>query len=105
MLTFGRALIDLWQLGHEDLATEGQHAFKQYVKRTRMGPLERDLPRPERPPSELRPLGRAYWEARKAQDVNIGHCFKYPYGFYGLLALARNDETKQSCLAEGYRIF
>ena len=105
MLTFGRALIDLWQLGHTDLVTKGQHAFKQYVKRARMGPLERDIPRAEHPPGELRPLERAYWEARKTQGVNIGHCFKYPYGFYGLMALARSDDTKQRCLAEGYRIF
>jgi hypothetical protein len=105
MLTYGRALIDLDLLGYAELATKGRHAFKLYVKRTRMGPLGTDKPRPEHPASQLRPLESAYWEKRKHQDVAIGHCFKYPYGFYGLMALASDGTLKQQCLDEAFRIF
>ncbi len=104
MLTFGRSLIDLNQCGYAALAKKGQHAFKQYVKRVRMGPLARDIPRTEHPRSQCLPLERAYWDARKTKDVGIGHCFKYPYGFCGLLALAQDDALKQRCLAEAYRV-
>ena len=38
------------------------------------------------------------------RDVGIGHCLKYPYGFYGLMALAEDDELKQRCLASAYRV-
>ena len=105
MLTFGRALLDLDELGHTDLALKGRHAFKQYVKRARMGPKDRDIVRPEHEPCAQRPLERAYWEQRRTGDVGIGHCFKYPYGFYGLIALAQDADLKQRCLAEAYRVF
>ncbi|MFQ6132031.1 MAG: hypothetical protein ACE5R4_08350 [Armatimonadota bacterium] len=105
MLTYGRALVDLRQLGWAELAGKGHHAFRLYVKRTRMGPLETDIPRPEHRQSELRPLELEYWRRREGQDVGIGHCFKYPYGFYGLMELARDGELKQRCLEESYRIF
>ena len=50
MLTFARALIDLSLMGYAELASKGHHAFKLYVKRTRMGPLASDKPRPCPPP-------------------------------------------------------
>ena len=70
-----------------------------------MGPLERDIARPEHSPSGHQPLSRAYWQECRTQDVGIGHCFKYPYGFYGLTALADDADLKARCLAEAYRIF
>ena len=105
MLTFGRALIDLSMMGYTDLASKGCHAFKLYVTRARMGPLARDKPRPEHPASERRPLECSYWQTRRDQPVGIGHCFKYPYGFYGLAALAQDPALEQRCLDEGYHIF
>ncbi|MFQ6097464.1 MAG: hypothetical protein ACE5O2_07010 [Armatimonadota bacterium] len=105
MLTFGRALMDLRQLGYAELARRGQHAFAQYVKRTRMGPLDTDKPRPEHSRSHLLPTRSAYWQARRANPVGIGHCFKYPYGFYGLVALASDEELTRRCAQEAYRIF
>ena len=105
MLTFGRALTDLSAMGYAELVRKGRHAFRQYVTRTRIGPLVTDKPRPEHPPNETRPLERAYWQKRKDQPVGIGHCFKYPYGFYGLMALARDPRLKQRCLDGAYHIF
>jgi len=105
MLTYGRALIDLDLLGYTELAAHGHHAYKLYVKRTRMGPLDTDKPRPEHAPSDLRPLEAAYWERRRQHDVAIGHCFKYPYGFYGLMGLAGDPDLKRRCVEEAFRIF
>ena len=105
MLTYGRALIDLAELGYGELAARAHHAFKLYVTRTRQGPLATDKPRPEHARSPLRPLERAYWREWKGREVGIGHCFKYPYGFYGLMQLARDSDLKQRCLDECYHIF
>jgi hypothetical protein len=104
LLTYGRALIDLRQLGYDALARKGEYAFKIYVKRIRMGPLETDKPRPEHPPSDLYPPQRSYWKQREAPSIGLGHLFKYPYGFYGLLGLARDALLKRRCMQAAYHI-
>jgi hypothetical protein len=104
LLTYRRALLDLRQLGYSALARKGEHAFKMYIKRIRMGPLETDRPRPEHPLSDLRPHQRAYWEKRAGQSIGIGHCFKYPYGFYGLLGLVHDERLKRQCVEAAYHI-
>ena len=105
MLTYGRALMDLAALGYGELAEKGKHAFRLYVKRTRMGPLATDKPRPEHAPMNDCPMDRTYWERRSRQQLGLGHCFKYPYGFYGLMAMARDAGLERRCVAESYRIF
>jgi hypothetical protein len=105
LLTVSRALVDLVRLGYGDLARKGLHTLRLFVKRTRLGPLETDKVRPEHPRSDLRPLERAYWVERRTRPVGIGHCFKYPYGFYGLLGLAREEAVRTAALAESFRIF
>ena len=105
LLTYGRALLDLRQMGYEALAIKGEYAFKLYIKRIRMGPLSTDVPRPEHPPSVLRPHQRAYWELRENQPVGIGHVFKYPYGFYGLMGLAQDPDLRDRCMQAAYHIF
>ena len=104
MLTFGRALVDLHQLGYRDLAVSGHHAFRQYVKRTRMGPQDTDRPRPEHAPNGLGPRTRAYWERRRAADPSLGHNLKYPYGYYGLTAIARDPALLRQCASEAFRV-
>lgn len=104
LLTYTRALLDLQELGYEALARQGEHAFKLYIKRIRMGPLETDRPRPEHPQSHLRPHQRAYWEKRAGQSIGLGHCFKYPYGFYELLDLARDSHLRRQCMQAAYHI-
>lgn len=104
LLTYGRALLDLRQLGYEALAQTAEHAFKIYVKRLRMGPLETDQPRPEHPASRLRPHQYAYWERRRNQPVGIGHVFKYPYGFCGLMDFAQDHGLRQRCLDAAYHV-
>jgi len=104
MLTYGRAMLDLVEGGWQELAGKCLPAFAMYVARTRQGPLESDTPRPEHPASDLRPLAGAYWERRAGQDPGLGHCIKYPYGFYGLLRLVRDDGLREKCLRESYRV-
>lgn len=105
LVTYGRALLDLRQLGHEHLARRAEYAFKLYIKRIRMGPLDIDKPRPEHPASELRPCQTAYWEGRSNEPVGLGHVFKYPYGFCGLTALAQDADLKQRCVQVADHIF
>ena len=105
MLTFARALLDLQHLGYGDVARQALAAFRVYVARTRLGPLDTDKRYAEHPPSALRPLELDYWTQRLERPVAIGHCFKYPYGLYGLMGLAADASLKATCLAESYRIF
>jgi hypothetical protein len=105
LLTYGRAMLDLRNLGHRDLAAKGDYAFQLFVKRIRMGPSETDKPMSEHPPTTLRPQQRAYWEGRKDRSVGIGHVFKYPYGFYGLMELAQDRVLKERYLQAAYHIF
>ena len=105
MLTFGRALTDLHGVGYAELARKGHHSFKLYVKRVRMGPLDTDRPRPEHRSTDVRPLERGYWESRERGDPGLGHCFKYPYGLYGLMALAGDADLERRCLEAAFRVF
>lgn len=105
LLTYGRALLDLRELGYGALASKGGSAFKSYIKRIRRGPLDTDKLRPEHPVSALRPHERAYWEERQTKSLALGHVFKYPYAFYGLMALTDNALLKAQCTKAAYHIF
>jgi hypothetical protein len=105
MLTFGRALIDLVQLGYPEAAEGGMGAFRRYVARARMGPQSGDKVCEEHPDTGTDPLQLAYWERRAGLPVGIGHCFKYPYAFYGLMALAEEPDLRRACLAQSYHVF
>jgi hypothetical protein len=91
-------------MGYGALARQGEHAFKLYVQRIRMGPLETDVPRPEHAPSDLFPHQRAYWEQRAGRPVGIGHLLKYPYGFYGLMDLIGDGRLKEQCRQVAYHV-
>ena len=104
LLTYGRALLDLRHHGYDALARAGDHAFRLYIKRIRMGPQSTDKPRPEHPPSELVPHQLAYWQARRTAPVGIGHVFKYPYGLTGLLDLSRDEDLMGRCMEAAYHV-
>ena len=103
LLTYGKALLDLRELGYDHLAGRAEAGFESYIRRIRLGPLETDKPRPEHAPTELVPLQEAYWQARVG-DMTFGHQLKYPYGFYGLMAHARDPGIKHRCLRVAYRV-
>lgn len=105
MLTFGQAMIDLRELGHDRVVADGLHAFRQYVARARMGPLDTDKQYREHERIEQCPIELAYWQGRKDGSAGIGHCFKYPYGFYGLFSRAADAVVKERCREESFRVF
>lgn len=39
------------------------------------------------------------------KPLNLGHSIKYPYGFYGLAAIAGNQDLVEQCFAGAYHIF
>jgi hypothetical protein len=105
LLTYARALIDLRQLGYDELATRAEYAFKLYINRIRMGPLETDKVYAEHPAKEPLPHEAVYWQARRQHAPSLGHLFKYPYGFYGLVRAAQDELLVRECWREVYRIF
>jgi len=104
LLTYGRALLDLRELGYIDIAQRAEEGFEIYIRRICLGPLSSDKPRQEHSPTALFPLNKAYWKQRRG-DWNLGHVMKYPYGFYGLMKLAKDEDVKERCLGAAYRIF
>jgi len=105
LVTNAHALLDLRDAGYPNLSDQAELAFGQYIQRIRIGPLDTDKPRPEHKEINLRPHQRAYWERRQDKSVEIGHLFKYPYGFYGMIKHATDNNLKQNCMAESYHIF
>lgn len=105
MVTSGRALIDLVELGYEAAAGAGMGAFRHFVGRARVGPEPDGKAYEEHPDTGTYPLQLAYWQRRAALPPGIGHCFKYPYGFYGLMCLARARDLKRACLERIYHVF
>jgi hypothetical protein len=104
LLTYGKALMDLRELGYVDLAKQVEDGFRRYIRRIRMGPQESDKQHQEHSPTHLFPLQAAYWKERGG-DWHLGHKLKYPYGFYGLMKFAKDTEIKRRCLEFAYRIF
>lgn len=104
LLTYGRALLDLHELGYKVLVKQAEAGFELYVRRIRMGPQETDKQRVEHEPTELIPLQAAYWHERVG-DLTFGHQLKYPYGFFGLMKYVVNPEIRRQCLDVAYRIF
>lgn len=104
LLTYSRALLDLCDLGHADLARDALPGYTEYIRRIRLGPQEIDKPRPEHEPMAFTPLQRAYWPLRTG-DLALGHQLKYPYGFYGLLARTQHVAVRRRAQQVAYRIF
>ncbi len=106
LLTYGRAILDLRLLGHEAFAQKCLGAFKLAVRTARPRSPGKNY-KAVRPKTEfLRPDGKGYWERRVAADsMEIGHLFKYPYGFFGLRNQSKNKELNAVCLDNSYRLF
>lgn len=105
MLTFGQALVELAAMGDVEIAESCRTAFRKYVTFTRQGPEPGAKRYPEHKPSKLRPTDAEYWEKRGDHAVDIGHVFKYPYGYYNLLTRADDPELKRAWDAKAYHLF
>jgi hypothetical protein len=103
LLTYGRALMDLYSLGYMDLAKEAEAGFRIYVRRIRKGPQDTDGVYEEHVPTGFSPLQADYWLERGG-DVHLGHKLKYPYGFYGLLQFVNDPQIEQESLASAFRV-
>lgn len=104
LLTYGRAILDLRRSGYDSLARAAEQGFGIYVKRIRMGPLETDRYWVEHPPDDARPHQREYWVRRRERPIGIGHVFKYPYGYCGLMDLAEDPKVRLACEAVAYHV-
>lgn len=105
MLTFGQALVELAEMGNEELAEGCRTAFRKYVTVTRQGPEDDARSIADHRPSKLRPNKLEYWQKRGDRTLGIGHVFKYPYGYYYLLEKANDPLLAESLDAKAYYIF
>lgn len=105
MLTFGQALIELAAMGDVELAESCRAAYRKYVTFTRRGPEPGAKRLPDHSPSTLRPTQADYWEKRGDHAVDIGHVFKYPYGYYDLLRRANDPALTSEWEAKAYHLF
>lgn len=106
LLTHGRAILDLRSLGHEDFAKRCLNAFQLAVKTARPRSPGKDY-RAERPRKQfIRPDRKEYWERRVAAGtLELGHLFKYPYGFLGLRRHSKNQALNDVCTENSHRLF
>lgn len=105
MLTFGQSLVELAAMGDVEWAESCRTAFRKYVTVTRQGPDADSRKMAEHAPSNLRPNHAAYWKQQGEKTLGLGHVFKYPYGYYDLLARAQDPELAQALDAKAYRLF
>ncbi len=105
MLTFGQSLVELAAMGDVQLADSCRNAFRKYVTVTRIGPAPDDRRIADHKPSKLRPNSAEYWQQRGDRAVDIGHVFKYPYGYYDLIRRAGDLELAQAFDTKAYHLF
>jgi hypothetical protein len=104
LATFGRALIDLRELGHDELAG-ADGGFKAYVRRVRCGPQETDGHHDEHLRRPAEPHQRDYWKRVRRKPFGLGHVIKYPYAAYGLMARCPDPTLVDRFRNDAYRIF
>lgn len=106
ILTYGRAILDLRTLGHEAFAQKCLNAFKLAVKNARPRSPGKGYREDRKRVEFVRPTSKAYWDRRVAAGtMELGHLFKYPYGFFGLRRQSKNPELNTVCLDNSYRLF
>ncbi|HET6881811.1 MAG TPA: hypothetical protein VFI31_16725 [Pirellulales bacterium] len=101
VVTIGHALVELYRMGHKDIAKKGVPAYWQWVRQSRGGEgedtatgIESDKPTP---------LTHEYWAAqtkRRLGEVVSSHTVKYPYSFYALAKDVTDEDLKKRILAK-----
>jgi hypothetical protein len=105
VLTIGHALVELYRMGHKDLARKGVTAYWQWVREARAGAGEGNVAAV--PPREATPLTREYWAAQakhRIGEIVSSHTVKYPYSFYALAKDVKDEDLKKRILAKVYRL-
>jgi hypothetical protein len=105
VVTIGHALVELYRMGHKELARKGVPAYWQWVREARAGEDEgTNVPAPPRAPT---PLTREYWAAQakhRIGEIVSSHTVKYPYSFYALAKDVKDEDLKKRILAKVYRL-
>jgi len=100
VVTIGHALVELYRLGHKDLAKKGVPAYWQWVRASRA----REAKEPAAAASEKpTPLTQEYWAAqakRRLGEIVGSHTVKYPYSFYALAKDVTDEDLKKRILAK-----
>jgi hypothetical protein len=105
VVTIGHALVELYRMGHKDLARKGVPAYWQWVRESRA--VEDEGKIAAAPPRALTPLTREYWAAQakhRIGEIVSSHTVKYPYSFYALAKDVKDEDLKKRILAKVYRL-
>jgi len=107
VVTIGHALVELYRMGHKELAHKGVPAYCQWVRGARAGDGEGGGEVSPAPPRAPTPLDREYWSAQakhRIGEVVSSHTVKYPYSFYALAKDVKDEDLKRRILAKVYRL-
>jgi hypothetical protein len=105
VVTIGHALVELYRMGHKELARKGVPAYWEWTRGARAGEGEGEVA--PAPPRALTPLTREYWAAqarRRVGEIVSSHTVKYPYSFYALAKDVKDEDLKKRILAKVYRL-
>jgi hypothetical protein len=101
VLTIGHALVELYRMGHKDLAKKGVPAYWDWVRASRADAGEDTTARAES--GKPTPLTHDYWAAqakRRLGEIVSSHTVKYPYSFYALAKDVTDEDLKKRILAK-----
>jgi hypothetical protein len=107
VLTIGHALLELYRMGHKELASKGVPAYWQWVREARAGDGEDRGELAPAPPRAPTPLTHEYWAAQtkhRIGEIVSSHTVKYPYSFYALAKDVKDEDLKKRILAKVYRL-
>jgi hypothetical protein len=107
VLTIGHALVELYRMGHEELARKGVPAYWEWTRVARADDGEGAGDDAPAPPREPTPLNREYWAGQaghRAGEIVSSHTVKYPYSFYALAKDVKDEDLKKRILAKVYRL-
>jgi hypothetical protein len=101
VMTIGHALVELYRMGHKDLAKKGVPAYWQWVRESRA--VEGEDTATPTGSGKPTPLTHEYWAAqakRRLGEIVSSHTVKYPYSFYALARDVTDENLKQRILAK-----
>ena len=107
VVTIGHALVELYRMGHKELARKGVPAYWQWVREARAGDREGGGEVAPAPPRAPTPLTCEYWAAQakhRIGEIVSSHTVKYPYSFYALAKDVKDEDLKKRILAKVYRL-
>src|SRR4051812_21550444 len=105
VMTIGHALLELYRMGHQELARKGVPAYWQWVRGARAGDGEGAVASSS--PEAPTPLTRDYWAAQakyRVGEIASSHTVKYPYSFYALAREVKDEDLKRRILAKVSRL-